>query len=69
MPIKRCRELTCCESGAVSLAVNGRAGRRVACLLNSKGTTMEVLDLEGEGEGEEEAEGADPDGDGEEMAG
>lgn len=40
----------------MSLAVNGRAGRRVACVLDDKGTTMEALDLEGDGE-DMEAEG------------
>jgi hypothetical protein len=57
IPIKRCRELTC-RNGNVHLAVNGRAGRRVACVLDDRGTTMEVLDMEAEDEedgGEEEA--------------
>ena len=34
----------------MSLAVNGRIGRRVACLLNDGGTMMESFDLEGDGE-------------------
>ena len=45
----------------MSVAVNGRVGRRVACLLNEGGTMMEAFDLEGDGddiEGEE-AEDAD----------
>jgi anaphase-promoting complex subunit 4 len=39
--------------GPVSLALNGRVGRRVACVLDSRGTTMESFDLE-EGEDVEE---------------
>lgn len=61
IPIKRCRELAECRIGEVCLAVNGRTGRRVACALDNKGLTMEVLDMEaegdeGEGEGETEVE-------------
>ncbi|KAF9044704.1 hypothetical protein BDZ89DRAFT_1155514 [Hymenopellis radicata] len=48
VPIKRCRQLVGCESGRVNLVVNGRAGRRVACVLDEKGTAMESLDLEGD---------------------
>lgn len=65
IPIKRCRALVGCKTGGVSLAVNGRVGRRVACVLDSKGITMETLDLEGYGEdmevesGELEVEGDD----------
>ena len=39
----------------MSLAVNGRLGRRVACVLDSAGLALEVLDMEGE-EGEEDEE-------------
>ena len=35
-----------CQAGGVSVAANGRAGRRVACILDGHGTTMEILDLE-----------------------
>jgi len=47
----------------VSLAVNGRAGRRVACVLDGRGLVMESIDMEGDGEdielgGEEQDEGA-----------
>jgi anaphase-promoting complex subunit 4 len=50
----------------VFLAVNGRVGRRVACILDEVGSTMEALDLEGEGEDIEGEEDADADaGDGE----
>ncbi|KAJ4484101.1 anaphase-promoting complex, cyclosome, subunit 4-domain-containing protein [Lentinula lateritia] len=52
LPIRQSRGLKGCRSGAVSLAVNGRVGRRVACVLDSKGTTLETFDLEGD-EGEE----------------
>jgi anaphase-promoting complex subunit 4 len=43
------------KGGDVSLAVNGRTGRRVACVLDNKGSTMEILDMEGTSE-EMEAE-------------
>jgi len=65
IPIKRTRALLGCKAGEVSLAVNGRVGRRVACVLGSKGTTMETLDLEGDGD-DMEAESAEPEGDGNE---
>jgi len=62
IPIKRCRRLAACGNAEVSLAVNGRVGRRVACLLDNTGTAMETLDLEGDGEdveGEDDAEADD----------
>ncbi|PFH54494.1 hypothetical protein AMATHDRAFT_134140 [Amanita thiersii Skay4041] len=49
-PIKRCRGLKGCKTGRVYLAVNGRVGRRVACVLDGKGTTVETFDMEGEGD-------------------
>lgn len=52
MPIKRSRVLSVGREGDVSLAVNGRAGRRVACVLDSRGV-LETLDLEGDETGEE----------------
>jgi anaphase-promoting complex subunit 4 len=58
IPIKRCRELIVGKEGDVSLAVNGRTGRRVACVLDTKGSTMEILDMEGSSE-EMESEGDD----------
>jgi len=48
LPIKQSRALKGCKSGAVSLAVNGRVGRRVACVLDNKGTMLETFDLEGD---------------------
>ncbi|KAG9314377.1 anaphase-promoting complex, cyclosome, subunit 4-domain-containing protein [Chiua virens] len=57
IPITKCRRLSGCKSGSVSVAVNGRVGRRVVCVLDGDGMTMEVLDMEGEEqEGEEESE-------------
>ncbi|KAF8626535.1 hypothetical protein AX15_004838 [Amanita polypyramis BW_CC] len=50
MPIRRCRALKGCRTGRVFLAVNGRTGRRVACVLDRKGTTVETFDLEGDAE-------------------
>jgi anaphase-promoting complex subunit 4 len=32
------------------MAVNGRVGRRVACVLDNTGTSMESFDMEGEAE-------------------
>ncbi|KAF8078603.1 anaphase-promoting complex, cyclosome, subunit 4-domain-containing protein [Lyophyllum atratum] len=45
---KRSRALTGCKVGDVSLALNGRQGRRVACVLDSKGTMLESFDVEGD---------------------
>ncbi|KAH7930991.1 hypothetical protein BV22DRAFT_1027754 [Leucogyrophana mollusca] len=58
IPIKRCRQLAACKNGPVSLAMNGRIGRRVVCVLDGSGATMEILDIEGdeEMEAEDEAE-------------
>lgn len=56
MPIKRCRDLPGCRQGSVSLAVNGRVGRRMACVLDSTGLTVEVMDMEGEAEEIDESE-------------
>lgn len=50
MPIRGRRELAYGGSGPVSLALNGRVGRRVACVLDGQGTNMETLDLEGDAE-------------------
>ncbi|KAI0361641.1 hypothetical protein OH77DRAFT_1417907 [Trametes cingulata] len=58
-PIIQSRALKGCREGRVTLAVNGRAGRRVSCVLDAAGVTVEVLDMEGEDEElevEEEAE-------------
>ncbi|KAI0825146.1 anaphase-promoting complex, cyclosome, subunit 4-domain-containing protein [Trametes gibbosa] len=38
-PIIQSRALRGCREGAVTLAVNGRAGRRVSCVLDGTGTT------------------------------
>lgn len=40
----------------MSVAVNGRVGRRVVCVLDGDGTRMEVLDMEGEELDGEDAE-------------
>jgi anaphase-promoting complex subunit 4 len=48
MPIRRSYVLAGCVSGDVSLALNGRMGRRVACVLDRKEAILEVLDIEGE---------------------
>lgn len=36
----------------MTLAVNGRRGRRVACVLDNSGLALEILDMEGEAEEE-----------------
>jgi anaphase-promoting complex subunit 4 len=51
MPIKQSRTLVGCKEGEVNLAVNGRAGRRVACVLDAEGIGLEILDMEGEESG------------------
>ena len=48
MPIKRSYVLAGCINGEASLALNGRTGRRVACVLDCKEGVLEVLDIEGE---------------------
>lgn len=60
IPIKPCRELIVGKEGDVTLAVNGRTGRRVVCVLDNKGSTMEILDMEG---GSEEMERSESEGD------
>lgn len=46
----------------MTLAVNGRVGRRVACVLDSAGQALEILDMEGEGEEDESEEMAAEEG-------
>ncbi|KAI0684827.1 hypothetical protein BC835DRAFT_1387651 [Cytidiella melzeri] len=59
IPVIGCRDLVGCQGGnTVSLAVNGRVGRRVACVLDSAGQALEVLDMEGEEDEEDEMETA-----------
>ncbi|EIW86695.1 hypothetical protein CONPUDRAFT_134079 [Coniophora puteana RWD-64-598 SS2] len=53
VPISRCRKLAAYhKSSNVSLAVNGREGRRTVCVLDESGMTLEVLDMEASGEDE-----------------
>lgn len=56
IPIKRRRQLSACRDGSVFLAVNGRVGRRVVCILDCDGTTMDILDMEGDEDIEAEDE-------------
>jgi anaphase-promoting complex subunit 4 len=63
------RDLVGCQEGTVTLAVNGRVGRRVACVLDAAGLALEVLDMEGEEEGGEEEEGAEAEDEMETAAG
>ena len=53
VPIIQSRTLGGCTAGSVSLAVNGRAGRRVACVLDGGGMELEMFDMEGDGEDED----------------
>ncbi|ESK88893.1 anaphase-promoting complex component cut20 apc4 [Moniliophthora roreri MCA 2997] len=64
IPIKRCRALDSFKSGPVSLAVNGRSGRRTACILDHKGTTLETFDMEEDDEAAEDEMDTDGDGQG-----
>ncbi|KAK7058948.1 hypothetical protein VNI00_001572 [Paramarasmius palmivorus] len=64
IPIKRCRALDGFKTGAVSLAVNGRTGRRIACILDHKGTMLETFDMEDDEEVEDEMDTDDADGQG-----
>jgi len=58
IPMTDSRELVGCQEGTVTLAVNGRVGRRVACVLDDAGLALEVLDMEGEEDEEDEMETA-----------
>jgi hypothetical protein len=61
--IRRTRRLAGVQRGGpATLAVNGRRGRRVACVLDGRGSTVEMLDLEGDDEGTDEAEEGDASG-------
>ena len=51
--MERTRALKGGKTGRVSLALNGRLGQRVACVLDSKGT-LESFDMEGDEEEETE---------------
>jgi len=55
--INRRRALSGCKTGAVGIALNGRINRRVACVLDSTGSTVESFDLEGDAEDVEFADG------------
>ena len=54
--VNRRRLLSNCRDGGISLALNGRVGRRVACVLDGTGTSLESFDLEGEGDDVEDAD-------------
>ena len=55
MRLIQSRALLGCREGTVTLAVNGRVGRRVACVLDDGGLALEIMDVESPEE-EEEAE-------------
>jgi len=55
MEVTRSCTLSACQGDGVYMAVNGRTGRRVVCVLDKTSGVLEVLDLEAEEEeGEEE---------------
>jgi hypothetical protein len=56
MPITQCRLLTASDDSVGSLAVNGKAGRTVACVLDGRGIALETLDLEGDSDAGDEIE-------------
>ncbi|KAH9486913.1 hypothetical protein JR316_0000979 [Psilocybe cubensis] len=56
--VDRRRALSGCKTGAVSMALNGRVNRRVACVLDSTGTWLESFDMEGDAEDMEVADDA-----------
>ncbi|KAL5535567.1 hypothetical protein ACEPAF_3661 [Sanghuangporus sanghuang] len=56
LTVDRRKEMTMRRDGQGALAVNGRAGRRVACVVDGKGNELEMLDMEGEEEAAEEDE-------------
>lgn len=49
------------------LALNGRKGRRIACVLGGQGLQLEVLDLEEGGDEEDDPEEPDMEAEGEEA--
>ena len=55
--VTRPAALAGCRSGPATMAVNGRVGRRVACVLDDSGTSLEIFDMEGEDDEEEGDEG------------
>ena len=44
------RQLTARADEGIELALNGRLGRRVACVLDREDMGLEILDMAGEGE-------------------
>lgn len=46
------------RGGPVTLSVNGRAGRRVACVLDEAGLALEILDMEGDADGDGDGDSA-----------
>ncbi|KAF8609635.1 hypothetical protein BDV93DRAFT_540863 [Ceratobasidium sp. AG-I] len=64
LPVERSRELQACTTGEAQLAVNGRRGRRMACVLDTAELVLEVLDMEGEDSDAEESDGDEADGSG-----
>lgn len=52
------RQLAARADGGVDLALNGRVGRRVVCVLDREEMGLEILDMAGE------ADGASDDGEG-----
>ncbi|KAJ3554550.1 hypothetical protein NM688_g3049 [Phlebia brevispora] len=56
--LMQARALIGCREGNVTLAVNGRVGRRVACVLDNTALTLEIMDVESADDDGEEMEDA-----------
>jgi len=56
IPVTRSRPLVGCDSGPASLSLNGRQGKGLACVLDSRMMQVEVLDMEGDSEDSEDSE-------------
>ena len=59
MEVKRSCEVEACKGEGIYLCVNGRSGRRVACVLDLDSSVVEVFDLEAEAEDREDDEDTD----------
>jgi hypothetical protein len=59
LPIHRCRPLPTLPvpGGKISLALNGRKGRRVGCVSMGEGKQVEVFDMEEDEDAQEGGEG------------
>lgn len=54
------RQLTARADDGIELALNGRVGRRVACVLDRADTGLEILDMAGDGASDDGEGGFSP---------